>query len=199
MLDKSVPYVDITMKREAGVQIPRVELPRGYSFATFRGGDEREWARVEVSVGEFAGEADALGLFDRDFRPHLAEVGRRMVFVEAAGSEKVGTVTSWWGMSGGRRYPLLSWLGVSPAHQGKGVGKALVAECIRRLVDLDGNCDIYLHTQTWSYVAVGIYLASGFRFMRASWGGDFGNDYGRAAPILREKMGPRFREIFADA
>ena len=33
------------------------------------------------------------------------------------------------------------------------------------MADIEGDRDFYLHTQTWSHRAVGLYLWAGFRFL----------------------------------
>ena len=163
MLDKSVPYVDILMRRAASEKPPSVPLPEGYRFSFFKAGDEADWARIETSVLEFDCEMDALLYFQREFLPYLSELGRRCLFIEAPDGEKVATCTAWWGYSGVRRDPWLHWLSVKPGHQGKRLGKALVAEILRLMTDIEGARDFYLHTQTWSHKAVRIYQAFGFQ------------------------------------
>jgi len=163
MLDKSVPYVDILMRRPASEKPPEVPLPEGYRFTFFKAGDELDWARIETSVLEFDCEMDALVYFQREFLPYLPELERRCLFIEAPDGEKVATSTAWWSYSGVRRDPWLHWVAVKPSHQGKRLGKALVAEIVRLMTDIEGKRDFYLHTQTWSHKAVRIYQAYGFQ------------------------------------
>ena len=61
MLDKSLPYKSIIMRMEAAVA-ERLAPPApaaGYRIRPFAPGDERHWARIETSVGEFSEEAAA--------------------------------------------------------------------------------------------------------------------------------------------
>ena len=63
MLDKSIPYHDVLMRRDAGKPLPVQPLPEGFHFVPFNPGDEMDWAEIETSVGEFASTDDALSYF----------------------------------------------------------------------------------------------------------------------------------------
>ena len=52
-------------------------------------------------------------------------------------------------------------LAVDPRHQGEGVGRALVQECIRLARD-EGRARIVLHSTTYMTVAQGLYKSLGF-------------------------------------
>ncbi|MCC8116281.1 MAG: GNAT family N-acetyltransferase, partial [Planctomycetes bacterium] len=89
MLDKSVPYKHVLMRRPAGHPLPSWSLPDGYSFAFYQPGDERDWALIETSVLEFPHSGDALLYFQADFRSYPQELGRRPQFVVAPDGPKV--------------------------------------------------------------------------------------------------------------
>lgn len=173
------------MKRRAGLPIATHELPSGFRIARFLPGDEVLWARIETAVGEFITESDALQYFQTTYLPHSDELLRRSVFVRGATGHRVGTITSWWNMTEERRDPSVHWLAVHPDFQGLGLGKALVSECLQRLVGMEGDHDIYLHTQTWSHQAIAIYLKAGFELVSQGSFGGYRNDYEQAIPVLR--------------
>lgn len=81
MLDKSIPYYDILMVRKKGMSVKDYKLPEGFKFVLFKSGDEKEWAEIETSVGEFDSESDALVYFQRNFLPYLDELERRCIFI----------------------------------------------------------------------------------------------------------------------
>jgi hypothetical protein len=56
MLDKSIPYKHILMKRPKGAPIQNYELPSGFSFNSYINGKELEWSKIETSVKEFEDE-----------------------------------------------------------------------------------------------------------------------------------------------
>jgi ribosomal protein S18 acetylase RimI-like enzyme len=162
MLDKSVPYVNILMKRKAGVPAPEAKLPDGFRFVFFKAGDEKYWAEIEASVLEFGSGQSALEYFKESFLPHLPELERRCVFVENEKGGKVATGMAWWGSLGAKRHPWLHWIAVKPEAQGYGLGKAVSAKATQLLIETEGEADFYLSTQTWSHRAVGIYEKLGW-------------------------------------
>jgi ribosomal protein S18 acetylase RimI-like enzyme len=172
------------MRRRAGLPPVGWELPNGFTWVLFHPGDERHWARIETAVGEFAEEAEALAYFQDQYGPHREELERRLVFVRAPDGDVVGTVTGWWNMTNGRRDASLHWLAVLPQYQGQGIGRALVSLCLWRLRELDGDRDIYLHTQTWSHRAIALYLNAGFEFLDHGSFGGYPNEYVKALPVL---------------
>lgn len=48
MLDKTIPYYHVLMKREEGKPLCRFMLPAQYKFTVFKSGDEKEWAEIEA-------------------------------------------------------------------------------------------------------------------------------------------------------
>ncbi len=185
MLDKTLPYFNVIMRRRAGLPIAIHRLPTGFSMAEFGPGDEIPWARIETSVGEFMTDGAALTYFQATYLPYRDELTRRCVFVRGPDGGAVGTIMSWWNTTDQRRDPSLHWLAVRPDSQGLGLAKALVSECLQRLVCLEGDRDIFLHTQTWSHRAIAIYLKAGFEFVRQGSFGGYPNDYLQAMPVLK--------------
>ncbi|MDI4648983.1 GNAT family N-acetyltransferase [Cohnella hashimotonis] len=184
MLDRSVPYFNVIMKRPPGGPIPECPLPAGYAIAKFIPGKEESWAEIEASVGEFDCAGEAVRYFRQTYLPLPDELGERLLFVENERGEAVGTITCWWDFTAGRRDPSIHWFAVKVGYQGKGLGKALVAVCLQEMIRLEGDRDIYLHTQTWSYKAVRLYSRFGFEIVRDETFGSYRNDYDLAMPIL---------------
>ena len=190
MLNKTIPYHSIILQRKAGMPIPAPTLPKGYSFVSFISGDEKAWADIETSVGEFEKTVDALVCFQENYLPYLAEVERRTIFIQNENGEKIATLPNWWGYTGGRRDPWLHWVAVKPGYQGLGLGKAIVFEGMHRMLRIEGDRDIFLPTQTWSYKAIGIYLKVGFDFINQDkqFMGGFANEYKDAMSVLKTIM-----------
>lgn len=57
-------------------------------------------------------------------------------------------------------------MSVSPGSQGLGLGKAVFANALQLMLRIEGDRDFYLHTQTWSHVAIRIYMKAGFHITR---------------------------------
>ncbi|MHB1463324.1 MAG: GNAT family N-acetyltransferase [Armatimonadota bacterium] len=185
MLDKSVPYVNVIMRRDPGAPIPEFEVPAGYTIVGYQPGDEIAWGEIESSVLEFETPKDATEYFLRDYVAYDTEVKRRTLFAKDATGRKVGTFTAWWNYTGLRRVPFLHWVAVLPEHQGRGVGKALVAAGVRLMVEIEGDCEMFLHTQTWSHKAIRIYRWAGFELdTQSELPGGYSNDTQQALPIL---------------
>lgn len=170
MLDKSLPYIDIMMRRPA-LPPPSAVLPEGYRFALFGESDGtddawlRAWAEIETSVLEFSDTQKAEEYFRREFLPYRDELRKRMLFVIAPDGKKVGTATAWWNDFKGERTLWLHWVSVRPEYQGLGLGRAVIYEAIRLLYEINGNKEFYLHTQTWSHKAVLLYESAGFEIV----------------------------------
>lgn len=194
MLDKLIPYYNVIMHRKSGTSVPEVILPEGYSFVNFSAGDECHWAEIEASVGEFTCKQEAESYFKSEYLPYLKELERRLIFVQTEKGEKIATYTIWWVYSGELRVPSVHWVAVKSEYQGLGLGKAVVFKGIEKALSIEGDRDIYLHTQTCSYKAIGIYMRAGFRILEKGTFGGYENDYEKAMPVLMDKM-KRFEEF----
>lgn len=202
MLDKSLPYKNIIMKINANqiLEIEQPTLPEGYTFRNYQEGDALHWARIESSVLEFDCVENAFDYFVRDYIPYSDELRRRCVFVVNPEGLPVGTATAWFAQSILGYQPSLHWVSVYPEYQGHGLGRAIVSKAMALFPILDPFQDVYLHTQTWSHVAVGLYHSLGFYMLKkdsvAIQNNDGHgpvippNDYDEAMAILAQVMSP---------
>lgn len=60
----------------------------------------------------------------------------------------------------------LQWVSVCPEYQGLGIGKAIVKKCLKLLHEMEPWAAVWLHTQTWSYVAIWLYHRLGFNILK---------------------------------
>jgi hypothetical protein len=65
MLDKSIPYFNIIMKRAAGTPLSHYGLPNGFSFGMYKAGMEEDWAVIEASVSELNTAEESLNYFKK--------------------------------------------------------------------------------------------------------------------------------------
>ena len=185
MLDKSVPYKGILMRRPASRPIPAAELPDGYSFSLYRPGDEIHWARIETSVLGFETELEAYLHVHKRFMLYAPdEVPRRLLFIRDSQNIPVANLLVWWEYTGTRRDPCIHFVGVRADRQGMGLGKAIIYEGMRLAVEIEGDRDIYLSTSTWCHKAVGIYIKAGFEIHEGDFGG-YKNFHAEALEIMR--------------
>lgn len=198
MLDKSLPYKSIIMRMEAAVA-ERLAPPApaaGYRIRPFVPGDERHWARIETSVGEFSEEAAARAYFERVYLP---EASLQCLFVVTEQDEPVATATTWTE----RRHRCVSynskgWPSNPPTKDGVWDVRSPRRRC-------DGRTTrpreaILLHTQTWSHRALRLYRSLGFRFcrtqtivMRSKEGTGmkrYPNEFEEAMEVLRRTVAP---------
>jgi ribosomal protein S18 acetylase RimI-like enzyme len=105
----------------------------------------------------------------------LADVGRRAeeaeVYVAVAGAPAgkgvlgcvtfVPDMTSPWAEMVEPGESAVRMLAVDPAAQGRGIGRALLEQCIARGREL-GSSALFLHSTPWMVVAHGLYERSGF-------------------------------------
>lgn len=194
MLDKRLPYHSILMRLDAedALSIQAPSLPEGYRFCTYRPGDIAAWSRIVASVGEFSSEEKARAYFAEHFLPDEAELSRRLFFVMDARGNPCGTANAWYETHGGERNATLHWVSVTPGEQGKGLGRAITACALCAFPALEPGLPIYLHTQTWSYRAVGVYLSLGFYALKEANLPGHKNEYGAAvraiAPYMRKEL-----------
>jgi predicted N-acetyltransferase YhbS len=110
------------------------------------------------------------GHFDEVYAPSLRDVARRAAHAEVLVAEDegivVGAVTF---VPGGGPYAEFDdtdavgvrHLAVDPGAQGRGVGRALMDECLDR-ARKDGKRRVVLHTQPFMHAAIELYLRLGF-------------------------------------
>ena len=166
MLDKSLKYEGFIMKlrRENIPSIKVPELPEGYTYHLYEDGDEEHWARLESTVLEFPSYEKALEYFNHDYRdPYRDELKRRCMFVCDSTGTPVATATAWFMESSLSLKGWLQWIATDPAHQGKGLGRAVIAKALSLYPSVGPQTDIYLHTQTWSHKAMYLYHKLGFQ------------------------------------
>ena len=154
--------ISLVMRRANLEGLPERRVVSGYSLRLFRRGEEELWARVETAAGEFGSVDRALERFRSEFGAYPQEMERRCLLLEGPGAEVVGTTTAWYSddFQGGR-WGRIHWVGVSPGHQGRGLGRLLVVEALRLMRRWHDRA--YLTTQTTSWVAIHLYLDLGFR------------------------------------
>ena len=189
MLDKSVPYYRVILRRDAGAPLPYCEMPKCFTIALYQPGDEAAWGEIESSVLEFDTPQAATAYFVRDYVAYDTEVKRRTLFAVDDDGNKVGTFTAWWNYTGTRRIPFMHWVAVMPQYQGRGIGKALIAAGVRLMVEIEGDVEMFVPTQTWSHRAIRLYQWAGFELDTQNEApGGYGNQTKEAMPLLKELL-----------
>ena len=192
MLDKSIPYAEIWMERMAADEVAPVPASNNYIIQPYQSGDASEWARIETAVGEFDTEAAALAYFEKDFLPYESQLPQRMFFAVNPEGTKVGTEPDWWKKKqDGNIVPLVHWVAVIPSAQRQGIARGLVTKVIETCQNQTADSEesaaaIYLHTQTWSHAAIGLYQQLGFKLIDTDYQGQMNPEYEQVLTILRD-------------
>jgi ribosomal protein S18 acetylase RimI-like enzyme len=191
MLDKSIPYAEIWMKRTAEDKVIPVPDSNHYVIQPYQSGDESEWARIETAVGEFDTEAEARVYFEKEFLPYASQLPQRMFFAVNPAGTKVGTATAWWKKKDdGSMVSLVHWVAVVPSAQRQGIARGLVTKVLetfqKQTAPGAATTAIYLHTQTWSHAAINLYQQLGFELIATDYQGQINPEYEQVLAILKE-------------
>lgn len=142
-------------------QLPDFPLPFGYYFTFFEPGLEKQWAGIATDAGEFATVEAALDQFELEFEENKPEFSKRSIFLRSPIDEYIGTATAWYSDDFmGSRWGRLHWVSITPAYQGKKLGKPLVRGALDIMRKF--HRQVYLTTKTTSSTAIKLYLQFGF-------------------------------------
>ena len=165
VLDTSLPNIPVLMELGPHEPVREVPLPAGYRLAPWDPSLREAWVRLHVALGHLGPTVeDGLAYFDRTYGADPVACARQMVVAVDDAGRLAGTSSLWVGRDFGDERLRVHWVGVDPAHQRRGIARALVLETIRRYDELvpSGAPPLYLTTQTESWVACGMYLKLGF-------------------------------------
>lgn len=110
----------------------------------------------------------------------------RTLFAVDEHDRPVGTCGLWDAYG---RIPTIHWLKVVTAHEGRGIGRALLSAVLR---DLAADAfPVYLHTQPESIAAIALYSDLGFDLLRGERFGTRANHLAESLPYLREHLSPK--------
>lgn len=158
--DSRLKYYHLFMTMPAETEIPHYDLPAGYSFTTYTPGDRDTWIEIEKSAKEFSTFEEGVAAWPRYYGKHEDVLPDRMFFIVDPNGKKVATATAFFDekLPGG----WLHWVSVSRDAQGKGLSRPLIAHTLHRLQAL-GYKELFVPTQTTTWVAAKLYLDFGFR------------------------------------
>ena len=164
MIDKSAQNYSLFMIKTDPENYPKCSLPEGFTFAFYKSGDEKEWARLEYELGQFDTVEDGIACFKREFfTGQTLRPEDRMLFVISPEGEYAATLTLWNGNHFGDERQRAHWLAVSDKFAGLGIAKALLSRVLELFGELGYKDFIYLATGSWYYPAISIYRKYGFK------------------------------------
>jgi GNAT superfamily N-acetyltransferase len=142
-----------------------------YQLRDARDGDQA--AILELTLGAYREYAPILGenyhFYEESIVATLGDIGAAAQIVADDGGRVVGAAllyppgTAFEAAEGMPKpvWPEVRLVAVPPSERGRGIGKALVQECLRR-ARLDGCTGLALHTTDMMQVAMGMYERMGF-------------------------------------
>jgi GNAT superfamily N-acetyltransferase len=159
-VDHSVEHIEYAMVREDLRDLPDISLPDGFRIRAYQPGDERHWAEIEMSAGEFREVQPALDYFGTEFGPFPGDLQERMLFLESESDGLIGTASAWFGSLIGRQMGRIHWVAIVPEYHGRGLSKPLLGAVMHVLARHHDSA--FLTTQTTSWRAAGLYAQFGF-------------------------------------
>ncbi len=162
MLDKSIPIISVMLEQHHPDVYPHFPIPDGYTLSTYRDGFDLAWAKLVYATGMASSVEQALEVFAHEFGSEPEKIRTNCLFLLDAQGIPVATATLWHGTHMGDERPRVHWVTVDPAHQGKGLCKAVLTAVFDLFQSQGGGDYLYLTTQTWSYKAINIYQHFGF-------------------------------------
>ena len=157
-------WKDLTFSsfREDLRSIPEYPVAEGYRIRPYRNRKDREhWAAIWQAASIRGWDWATPEGFDQDYGRDQNVLRKRVLFAETVKGEPVGTVAAWYGRQRGKRWGMIHWYAVAPKHQGHGLGKALLTECLKTMRRL-GHRRASVGTQIIRLPAIKTYLDFGF-------------------------------------
>ncbi len=198
MLDKTVPFHTIIMKRAYSKPPEEEKLPDGYHIRNYNEGDEVAWANIEKSVLEFDTIEEAVRCYDY-YKQYPERLNTCQWFVEAPNHTLVATATAWFSEYNGKKTPCVIALACLPEYQGLHLGKSVAIKMLESFYKYDVGKEVYLDTQTWSYKAIGLYLSLGFVPLKTETYNDCKNEYSQATQVLKAHMRKDMYDKFVES
>ena len=158
-----VPTGSLRMRRSQGAPLPVCDMAPGYVLRLLAAGEEAAYVRLKnICFPESRPwtEED----FYLEFPPMPFNTYERIFVAEHKG-QLVGTASAWEIDYGDGPLGLLHWVGVDPAHRGRGLGAALNVRAVQELI-AQGYADAWLNTSRDRAAAVRLYERLGFALYR---------------------------------
>ena len=196
MLDRSIPYYNLIMKKNTPTAFDTPALPPQFELHTYRPGVQQQWAELEHEIGDFPSVQEASAYFSQTYLSGPKLLAQRGVFVsDKKSGGLVGACIAWFDEQNGALVSSLHWLITKEAYQGRGIGSALIAAALN-IYEQENAFPVYLHTQPWSHQAVRLYHKFGFQLMKRESFAGYENQYALAVPVLARYIAPEcMREL----
>lgn len=199
MIDKTIEEISTFMIKHDTDSFPKYSLPEGYSFDFYKEGNEADWVRLEIGIGQFESEERALRCFNNEFLINQRlDPRENLLFVKNPEGKIVATGALWDGDFLGERLRRIHWIAVSDECRGLGIAKAIISRIMELNSALKSDKPIYLWSGTRYYPAIAIYLSFGFEYYEGELDPqgllspeDYVRKNQKGIKIVKEKIGER--------
>ena len=183
MLDRTIPFYNTIMKCSEYI-CRDIDLPNGFSITSYQHGYEKEWAKLENSIGDFDSVKEAEKYFTETYLQN-PELLPNILFALNKDGDVVGSCIAWQDMRGINSVSSLHWLVVDDLYQGKGLGRALCT-AVMNIYSKLSTFPVYIHTQPWSWKAILLYLSLGFKLQKTDSFSHYENEYEKVMIELKK-------------
>lgn len=185
MKEEEIPDYNIFMMCERLNQQALTDLQPDYYFRNCRPEELDIWKAFPFDSDTVPAEYEDLmnQIIKDSYSGNMEAFFRNTLFVCNKEGKPVATCSHW------KAYGTINtihWLKTRKAHEGKGIGRAVLSAIMRRFDHTD--YPIYLHTQPGSFRAIKLYSDFGFQLLRGGRLGTRVNELEESLPILQEFM-----------
>lgn len=183
MKEEEIPDYNIFMMCEKLNETALIELNKDYHFRNCKPDELEVWKAFPFDSEKVPAEyEDFMNQIIRDsYSTKMETFFRNTIFACNKEDKPIATCSYW------RAYDKINsihWLKTIKAYEGRGIGRAILSEIMRRFAGTD--YPIYIHTQPGSFRAVKLYSDFGFKLLRGGQLGSRINELEKCLPILRE-------------
>lgn len=185
MTEEEIPDYNIFMMCESLDKTALSDLPKGFHFRNCRPDELELWKAfpfdAEVVPPEYE---DFMNQLVRDsYSGKMETFFSNTLFACTEDDRPVATCSYWRAYD---KFNAIHWLKTIKAYEGRGIGRAVLSEIMRRFNRSD--YPILIHTQPGSFRAIKLYADFGFKLLRGGQLGTRPNELEKCLPILREFM-----------
>lgn len=188
MLDRTIPFYN-TILRCDRYEKQKIVLPVGFEIVGYRAGDEKAWAKLEYSTGDFESVEEAEQYFVSTYL-HDEKLYNRILFLLNPERLVIGSCIAWQDERNGSAVSSLHWLVVDDSYQGRGLGRALCT-AVMNLFAERGELPVYIHTQPWSWKAILLYISMDFHIQKEDTFSTYENQFEQALETLHGTVSER--------
>ncbi len=185
MKQEEIPDYNIFMMCEKLNENALTGLSEEYYFRNCRPDELEIWKAFPFDSQKVPAEYEGFmnQMIKDSYGEHMDTFFQNTLFVCNKDDQPIATCSHWKAYG---KINTIHWLKTVMAHEGKGLGRALLSKIMNRFNSTD--YPIYVHTQPGSFKAVKLYSDFGFQLLRGGQLGTRLNELEKCLPILKAFM-----------